>query len=287
MAPTISKVTIKRFSLICLAVLVLCFTISGCTVQRSALQPGTIPKLAAPSPHAEKTGKFLFTKLRKDYDLDSDIQKRDKLIEIFNQLAKAAEVDHLAWHIYLFDGPDVVDVRAVYGNYIFVWSGVLDVVADDDELAGLLAWELSHTLAHHTDPVKFTLASDVLFSVAEMATSIGLMMASHGAIAVVGQGWMKWAYVEVADLDPLDREYSEEQEREAAGLALLIISRTQYSPQALYRFWNRVAENQANSGKYKQISRNLSPEERAAMLEKLSITTAEGNQFAKKQTPIP
>ena len=32
MAPTILKVTIKQFSLICLAVLVLCFMISGCTV---------------------------------------------------------------------------------------------------------------------------------------------------------------------------------------------------------------------------------------------------------------
>jgi len=58
----------------------------------------------------------LFQELRGDYDLDSDNQKRDKLVEIFNQLTKAAEVDHLFWHIYLLNGPEIVDIRAVHGN---------------------------------------------------------------------------------------------------------------------------------------------------------------------------
>jgi predicted Zn-dependent protease len=178
-----------------------------------------------------------------------------------------------------------VDIRAVHGNYIFVWSGVLDAVKNDDELAGLLAAELSHTLAHQTDPVEFTIASDVLFNVAELATSIGLMVASQGAIAISGHGWMKWAYVEVADLDPLDREYSEEQEREAAGIALLIISRTQYSPQALLDFWKRVAVDESLHDEYERLSRSLSPQERAAMLEKLILKFPEANnQFAKKPT---
>ena len=56
---------------------------------------------------------------------------------------------------------------------------------------------------------------------------------------------MKWAYAEVADLDPLDREYIEELEREAAGIALLIVSRTRYSPQALPDFWKYVTEDES------------------------------------------
>jgi predicted Zn-dependent protease len=227
----------------------------------------------------------LFQELRGDYDLDSDNQKRDKLVEVFNQLTKAAEVGHLPWHIYVLNGPEIVDIRAVHGNYIFVWSGVLDVVENDDELAGLLACELSHTLTHQTDPVEFTIASDVLFNVAELATSLGLMVASHGAVVISGQGWMKWAYVEVADLDSLDREYNEEHEREAAGIALLIISRTQYSPQALLDFWKRVAEDESLHEKYERLSRSLSPQERAAMMEQLILKPPEGdNQLAKKPT---
>ena len=274
-----------RLCLASLSVAVFFFTINACTVKRAPAQHGTIPKLAVPSPGAEEFGKALFQELRGDYDLDSDNQKRDKLVEVFNQLTKAAEVGHLPWHIYLLNGPEIVDIRAVHGNYIFVWSGVLDAVENDDELAGLLACELSHTLTHQTDPVEFTIASDVLFNVAELATSLGLMVASQGAVVISGHGWMKWAYVEVADLDPLDREYNEEDEHEAAGIALLIISRTQYSPQALLDFWKRAAEDESLHDKYERFSRSLSPQERAAMMEKLILKPPEGdNQLAKKPT---
>jgi predicted Zn-dependent protease len=169
---------------------------------------------------------------------------------------------------------------------MFVWSGLLDAVKNDDELAGLLAFELSHVLAYHTAPIEFTLASDVIFNVAEFATSLGIMVASQGMVVISGHGWMKLVYSEIADLDPLDREYSEEQERDAADIAFLIISRTQYSPQALLDFWQRVAEDESLHDKYERFSRSLSPRERAAMLENFILRPPERNhQFAKNPTP--
>ena len=240
---------------------------NACTVKREPIQPGVIPRFAGPDPNAEEYGKYLYNKLRKDYELESDIQKTDKLNEVFDKLTKAAEVDHLSWNLYLLEGPEIIDVRAVHGNYIFVWSGTLDAVANDNELAGLLAYELSHTITHHTDPVEFTLASEAFFGVAEIATSMGLMIASQGMVVISGQGWMRWAYVEASDLDPLDREYSEETEQEAAGVAFLIVSRARYSPQSLVDFWKRAARDESSDGKFDRLSRSLSPAERAAMLE--------------------
>ena len=260
--------------------------LSACTVQRPYVQPGKIPQFFAPSPGAEQFGKNLYQELFVEYDLDSDSQKQDRLAGVFNQLAKTAQVDRLPWHIYLLNGPEIVDIRAVHGNYIFVWSGVFNAVKNDDELAGLLACELAHTLAHHTDPVEFTIASDVLFTVAELATSLGLMVASQGAIAISGHGWMKWAYVEVADLDPLDLEYHEEYEREAADIALLIISGSQYSPQALLNFWERVAADDSLHSKYERLSRGLSPQERVAMLEKLALMLPEKKRQLAKKPPL-
>jgi len=259
--------------------------ISACTVKREPVQPSVIPRLSAPSPAAEEYGKHLFQKLHKDFDLDSDNQKNDKLNEVFGKLTKAAEVDHIPWNIYLLNGPEIVDIRAVHGNYILVWSGTLDAVANDDELAGLLAGELSHTLAHHTDPVEFTLASEAFFSITELATSMGLMMASQGMVVINGQGWMRWAYVEASDLDPLDREYSEENEEEAAGVAFLIVSRAEYSPQALVDFWKRAAENNSVDDNFDRLSRDMPLQERAAMLEKVFLSLPEvDNKVAKKAT---
>ncbi len=262
------------------------FTINACTVKRIPVQSGKIPKSFVPSPGAEEFGKNLYQELSVEYDLDSDNSKHDRLVEVFNQLTKAAKVDHLPWHIYLLNGPEIVDIRAVHGNYIFVWSGVFNAVDNDDELAGLLACELSHSLAHHTDPVEFTIASDVLFTVAELATSLGLMVASQGAVAISGHGWMKWAYVEVADLDPLDLEYSQENEREAADIALLILARSRYSPQALLNFWKRVAEDESLQNKYERFSRGLSPQERTAMLEELILKPPEEKSQLAKKPPL-
>ena len=272
-----------RFGLVSFAVVSLLFALNACTVKRVPVESGTIPKLAAPSPGAESFGKQLFQKLRTDYDLVTGKPEHAKVVEVFNQLTKAAEVDHLPWHIYLLNGSEIVDIRAVHGNYIFVWTGVLEAVENDDEFAGLLAYELSHTLAHHTDPVEFTLASDVFFNVAELATTFGLLVASQGMVAISGSGWMKWAYVEVADLDPLDRQYSDELEYEAAEVALVIISRTQYSPQALPNFWKRVAADESLNDKYERLIRSRPPRERAAMMEQLILKSSEGNnRLAKK-----
>ena len=285
MISTHFKNLIKRFSLASLALVLSFLVINACTVKPDFVRPGTIPKLAVPNAEAEEFGNVLFRELHEDYALDSDSQKHDQLVEVFGQLTKAADVDHLPWHVYLLKASEIVDIRAVYGNYIFVWSGLLDVVENDDELAGLLAFELSHTLAYHTAPVDFTLASDVLFNVAEFATSLGLMVASQGVVVINGHGWMKFAYSEIADLDPLDRKYSEELERDAADIAFLIISRTQYSPHAILNFWKRVAEDESLHDKYERFSRSLSPRERAAMLENLILQPLEGSyQFAKKPT---
>ena len=259
----------KRFRLLVILAAGLLFSSTACTVKNAPVKPGLIPEITVQDPKAQEYGKYLFKKLRKDYDLDPDETKQEELVDVFDQLTKAANVYHLNWHVYLLKGPDIIDIRAVHGNYIFVWSGVLEAVGNVDELAGLLAVELGHILARHTDPVKFTLASDLFFNAAELATSIGLMIASQGAVAISGLGWMKWAYVEISDLDSMDRDYSEKAEQEAANIALLTLSRSPYSPQALIDFWKRVAADEASIEKYKQLSRDMAPQDRAATLEQL------------------
>ena len=59
-------------------------TLNACTVKRVPVEPGTIPELVAPTPAAGEFGNTLFKKLQSDYKLDSDNQKKEELVEIFN-----------------------------------------------------------------------------------------------------------------------------------------------------------------------------------------------------------
>ena len=245
------------------------FSGNACTVKPRIIEPGTIPKIDALAPGEADYGKKLYEDLCDDYQLDADPKRYDRLVTIFDHLVEAAEADHLPWHIQLFDDPDTVDVRAVHGNYIFVWSGFLDVAENDNEIAALIACELAHVLARHTYPVQFTLMTDLFFGVAEIATSLAIMTATNGVVAISGQGWMKWGYVELADLDSLDREYNEEEEREAAMIAILIMDRSRYSPEAMLTFWQRVQQDEDLHKKVKRLQRDLSPIRRVQIIEEL------------------
>ena len=245
------------------------FSGNGCTVKPRIIEPGTIPQIDAPAPGEAEYGKKLYEDLCDDYGLDANSKRYDRLVTIFDHLIQAAEADHLPWHIHLFEDPSTVNVRAVHGNYIFVWSGFLNVAENEDEIAALIACEIAHVLARHTYPVQFTLWTDVFFSVAEMATSVAIMAASQGTVVIGGQGWMKWSYVELADLDSLDREYSAEEEREAAMIAILIMDRSKYSPRAMLTFWQRVQLDEELLKKVEPLERDLSPLKRTQIIEEL------------------
>lgn len=252
-----------------LLVFLLLFSANACTVKHATLTPGMIPKGKMITLQDDHYGQMLFTDLKNDNTLCSDDPRFDQLVTVCDHLTQVAEADHNPWKLHLFSNPEIVDIRAVHGNYIFVWSGLLDIAENEDEIAGLLAYEIAHVLTRHTDPVKFTVWSEVFFETAGLATSMAVLYPSQGTVAITGSGWMKWLYMKAADLMPLEREYGKEEEREAAEVAYMIPARSKYSPEAMVTFWKRVQQNEALQSKVKRLNRDLSPQERVAILEEL------------------
>ena len=78
---------------------------------------------------------------------------------------------------------------------------------------------------------------------------------------------------------PLEREYSMEEEREAAEVVYMILVRSKYAPEAMVRFWKRVQGNEALKGKVKRLIRDLALEERVALLEELLPKYAGGREL--------
>ena len=258
--------TIHRFAYGVFLPAIVLFAFNACTVKHVTIPAGEIPKIDTLTPGEAEFGKSLFEDLCENNRLNSQNERYDQLVTVFDHLIQVANADHLPWQIHLFQDPNLADVRAVYGNYIFVWSGFLDIVENEDEIAAVVACEIAHVLARHTFPVQFTLWSDIFFDAAEIATSIAIMQLSQGIVAINGRGWMKWAYVEAADLDPLDREYSEADEREATMIALQILDRSKYTPEAMLTFWQRVEQDESLQIKVKRLNRELAPQRRTEII---------------------
>ena len=257
--------------------------LAACTVQQARIPPGTLPTAYIPTIEEEDRAEVIFLDLQEDYLLDVSSLHHDDLQGMFNTLAAAAGINPVNWHVYLFDDPDMVDVRAIRGNYIFVWSGVFDVIEERDEIAGLLACEIAHALARHNQPVEFSMATEMLFGVTDMAASIGIMVLSQGAVAVSGTGMSRWLYVEAADLDDLDRVYNEQQVQEMADIAMNILANSEYSPAALLAFWKRAEADDRLARRVKRLSRRISPDERVVVLE----TALQGLPEEARQNAAP
>ena len=239
----------------------------ACTVQPARIPSGSIPVPATPTLLVEEHVDAVIDDLSGDYLLDDSSRGYYELLHLFAQLALAAGTSPDDWQVYLFDAPDVIDVRAIQGNTILVWSGLFGVVGDQDELAGLLACEMAHGLARHTDPVEFNVGTELMFGVTDIAASIGIMLLTQGIVAVSGPGMTRWLYVEAADLDELDRVYNEQQVEEMAEIALLILAGSEYAPEGLLQFWRRAGSDPALNSRLQRLSRELSPGEHVAVLE--------------------
>ena len=253
------------------------FLLTACAVQQKRMQYEAIPPAFAPTQQEYAYGKRVYASLSQDYRIEQHDPRFDPLRCMFDHLLEAAGAHPADWHLVLFDEPAVVDIRAVQGNFVFVWSGIFDVIEDDDELAGLLASEIAHELANHTDPVEFSAASELFFGITDAAATIGLMLLTQGAVNVSGTGMTRWAYIEAADLDPVDRVYDAEQVREMAAIAVTILEASKYSSRYLPAFWRRVGASDQLQEEVGRLSREIPPDEWVAVYEGLMPRSPAGD----------
>ena len=240
MAPSLKSAQGGAPSIKVCLILALVFAVIGCTVKHGPVPAGVIPGTRAMNPQDKHYGSKVFQDLCGKYTLCDETDGYGHVYAIFEHLKKAAHVDQYMWHLAIFEDPEIVDIRAVHGNYVIVWTGSIEVAESNDEIAALLAHELAHVLARHTEPVQFNVLSNILFQTVSIAGSIAAFCLSQGTVAISAPDWSKWAYMKAAHLGPLDRDYSKEYEREAMGIALLILARSTYSPYAMLEFWARV-----------------------------------------------
>ena len=248
------------------AVIVIGLCCASCTTNpRAPGWNGDIPVVAAPDPQNESFAEAILQDLREDHELAMEGELYDRVWPVFASLLAAAQIAPDGWEIYVLDAPDTADIRAVHGRRLFLWSGATDLIESEEELAGLIAVELAHELTQHTVPVTFHPATEILFGVADVATTIGLAALSQGMLAVSMPGMTRYAYIEATDLDPLDRQYTAEQERETAFVALAILDNSAYCADGLRRFWERIDGNPELRAKAQRLLRGMSARERLAI----------------------
>lgn len=150
-----------------------------------------------------------------------------RVTRIGKRLAARSSMPGLPWRFRVIDRSDV-NAFALPGGYVYVTSGMLRAVRNDDELAGVLAHEITHvTLRHGTNQASKALIAQMPLEV--LSGQLGGGLSANLARLGIGFG-----------LNSLFLRYSREAETQADVGAVQLMRRAGYNPYGLASFMRRM-----------------------------------------------
>ena len=159
------------------------------------------------------------------------------------------------WSIKVIDDPEMVNAWCMAGGKMAIYTGLLDTVKPtDDELAQVLAHEISHALANHT-------AERMSVAVASQLGVLGIGIATRNS----DYGHMALSGSALAAMLAIQLPNSRTSEREADLMGLELAARAGYNPEAAATLWQKM-EKAGGGGPVEFLSTHPSPSNRQSTL---------------------
>jgi predicted Zn-dependent protease len=174
-----------------------------------------------------------FEDIKNQIPVSNDPRGTAQVNRVSSRIATALgnEMPEADWEYVLF-AEDSANAFAMPGGKVGVFSGLLDIVGTDDELAAVIGHEIAHVLLQHANQ---RMSAELLRSLGGLVAAASttdmdeddraLLLAAYGLGTQVG----------------LMLPYSRAHERQADRLGLVIAARAGYDPRAAIAFWNKMA----------------------------------------------
>ena len=225
----------RHFLALTLAALV--FVLSGCASGRIAVVPGFIPQEPYVSAEDEAYGHQVLSQITARYPLSRDDASIERVRNLVTRLARAAKADRHPWNVFVLQGDDVVNAAATKGNYVFVWTGMLNLAGTDGELATVLAHEIGHLLANHTKATPAEEAGEIMAKVSgNIAGQVVAMQPEFSALAQLAAMVVSEAIKAVA-VNP----ESQRLEMEADHIGFFLMADAGFDPHQALSFWTKMS----------------------------------------------
>ncbi|MCB0317426.1 MAG: M48 family metallopeptidase, partial [Bdellovibrionales bacterium] len=209
--------------------------LEACASNRPPVPVGTIPKPPPLSSTDEQYGHQVLGELTRRFPLDTDDKRIERVRKVVDRLTGTSITGSDPWHVYVLVDNDFKNAAATRGNHLFIWTAMLDQLKNDDELASILAHEVAHVLAGHTNPDPVEQASEILSGLAGVATRISVQGSNVGALAQISG-----ALVEELVKGFIVNPGSQKKELEADHIGLMLMAEAKYNPQKAIDFWERA-----------------------------------------------
>jgi predicted Zn-dependent protease len=182
--------------------------------------------------------------LAEQYPLDRNDVRVNRVRELVYRLTEQNNSHQDPWHVHVFADDSFKNAAATRGNYIFVWSGIINDVQDDHELAAILAHEIGHVLAGHTNADPALEAREMMAGAAGSVTEQALMATGQNSI-IAG---IAEAAVKLSMQALLVNPEKQDKELEADHIGLFLMADAGFDPTKAVEFWERVADQPEYAG---------------------------------------
>jgi len=175
------------------------------------------------------------------------------------------------WSVEVIDEPEVVNAWCMAGGRMAVYTGLIQKLdPTDDELAQVMAHEISHALANHTAE---------RMSVA-IATNAGVALA--GVLSEDSQRTMSTAALAAALAIQMPNSRTAESEADEIGIELA--AKAGYNPNAAVSLWEKM-ERVGGGGPPQFLSTHPSPANRKEKLAELAPQMMAYYEQARRNAP--
>jgi predicted Zn-dependent protease len=159
-----------------------------------------------------------------------NIERAVKLEPLMREINLNEKGYSFAWEYVVLDHPNVVNAFCLPGGYVAVYTGLLNFVQSDDELATVMGHEIAHALAHH--------ASERIAR--QQKTERALEVLAHGVGGLSEQQKKELFGLLSAGASFGQLAYDRQQESEADHIGLFLMTFAGYDPDQAVAFWERM-----------------------------------------------
>lgn len=227
----------KNLPSICLSTIAL-FLIAGCY---TVPETGRTTINLLPESELIQQAEASFDQLKQQSKLSTDPQYNATVQRVGRRIVEAASGAHSIakanWEFIVFEDDNQINAFTMPGGKVGVYTGMLRIVDNDDQLAVVIGHEIAHVAARHSNErlsqalLIQTGATGLAIGTKEFkATTQKAILNAYGIGTSIG----------------LQLPFSRNKENEADKIGLYYSSRAGYNPQEAIAFWEKMQSISTN-----------------------------------------
>ncbi len=138
---------VKIFLMSCVFVS-LCLCVLGCTTEYNLVTKEEETYIYSTDKEVAM-GQSIDKQIEKEYKPAEDLLMEDRVEKIGKKIAAVCDRKDIDYHFRVIDEEDVNAV-SLPGGYVYIFKGLVEKAANDDELAGVISHEVGHIVARHS-----------------------------------------------------------------------------------------------------------------------------------------